>query len=183
MRALALALLAFPAAADDWCDDLWFARNAIMAEAGHCFASPLGRLHFGADCEGGGVSLSPRQARALETIRGEEAFHGCATDTSFARALSIPHMGLRMRMQDQPARSFESACIGWRGPAFPLRLNARADAQVVVEVPPGSNVGSHHVSGYPGWHFYTVTLPTGLEAAGWADVEAWDEADCDAMAG
>lgn len=179
---MALAVLPGGAFADTWCDDLWLARNALFAQAGQCFGTPLGRATFGEDCTGA-ASLDDRQKRAVEMIRRQEAALDCDVDTSRAAPLDVDHLTLRLRMPDQPIRDFESACIGWQGRAVTLRHGARADAVAVIEIPPGSDIGSYHASPYAGWHFLTVTLPTGLTAAGWTDRDVFAEGTCEMFAG
>ena len=44
--AICAFVVAGPAAADERCHDLWFARNAIMDRAGYCFGSVLGQAVF-----------------------------------------------------------------------------------------------------------------------------------------
>ncbi|MBM2577836.1 DUF4453 domain-containing protein [Jannaschia sp. Os4] len=179
-----LAALAAPAAASDLCDDLWLARNATFAKHGHCFASPLARATFGAACPGA-ATLPPRDAATVAMARAEERRWGCAVDTSVVRPLRVDALPLRLRLEDQPiADGLESACIGWRGPAFPLRAGARPGADIVARAERGAVIGVAHASAVPGWSYYVVDLPDGREVQGWTETNAFSDADlCDVVVG
>ncbi|MEL0436252.1 YARHG domain-containing protein [Phycobacter sp. K97] len=70
---IALTLLAGPAAASDYCHDLWYTRNAIMDQAGYCFGSVLGQAVFGTGpCIGKSVTLSPQDNRTVARLRAAE---------------------------------------------------------------------------------------------------------------
>ena len=180
---LLLLALAAPAAGNDLCDDLWLARNAPFARGGHCFASPLGQATFGTRCTGP-ATPSPRERAMIAMVREEEARYGCAVDASVARALDVDHIELRLKLEDQPVNDgLESACIGWRGPAFPLRLGARPGAAAVAEVAPGATIRMAHGSPIDGWVYYGATQPTGLRIAGWAEAVAFPDDACAVFTG
>lgn len=78
MAALAGAVLmmAHPAAAQS-CNELWFQRNAIFAEAGYCFQTARARAVFGAGCFPPYGRLTPRQQARVNAIRAQEDYLGC----------------------------------------------------------------------------------------------------------
>lgn len=69
--------LATPAAAQDRCADLWYARNEIYARNGYCFKTARGRAAFGAGCFPPYGRLSGAEKRQVGAIEREEYALGC----------------------------------------------------------------------------------------------------------
>ena len=185
MRYLAFALMLLPTVAlSDWCDDLWFARNAMFAQAGQCFSSPLGRAYFGGRCTGEGVGLTATQQRALALIQAREATLGCRIDSRRVRELDVRQLPQRRSIPVQPARSEASACVGWRGEPFVLRARPDAGGERLAEVGRGATIASAFESAFDGWQFYEVLLPAGEVIAGWARTQPFGAGDrCAALTG
>jgi hypothetical protein len=59
------------------CDELWYARNAIYAEAGHCFKTERGIATFGRRCFPPYGRLARYEQRRVEEIQYWEARKGC----------------------------------------------------------------------------------------------------------
>jgi len=59
------------------CYDLWYARNAIFADAGHCFKTQDAISVFGRRCYPPYGQLSPGQRREMSAIEEEEYRRGC----------------------------------------------------------------------------------------------------------
>jgi hypothetical protein len=72
----AWTILTPPAAAQS-CNDLWYRRNAIFAQAGYCFQTARARAAFGAGCFPPYGRLSPRQQARVNAIQAREAYLGC----------------------------------------------------------------------------------------------------------
>jgi hypothetical protein len=86
--ALALATIAtggslapIPAAAQDLsalsCRALWYQRNAVYAEQGHCFKTADAIATFGARCYPPFGKLTAEQQRYVDEVRAWEARKGC----------------------------------------------------------------------------------------------------------
>lgn len=171
LRLIALGLaLAGPVRADDGCHDLWFARNAIMDRAGHCFGTVLGQAVFdNAECLGQPVALSPGDAATVARIRQVEAEQGCRVDTS-RPALDVGALWIRRALIHQPVRDiFESACLGWLGPDAPLFAGHERSTPVIGQIGTGSYVlYAHEPVGT--WSYVTVSGPDWVPVSGgWLD--------------
>ncbi len=59
------------------CSDLWYARNAIYADAGYCFKTARARSVFGRGCFPPFGQLSPWQQRQVNDIQRWEGIRGC----------------------------------------------------------------------------------------------------------
>jgi len=59
------------------CGELWYARNAIYADAGYCFKTQRARRVFGPRCYPPYGRLSPREARRVRRIENWEYRRGC----------------------------------------------------------------------------------------------------------
>ena len=59
------------------CGDLWYARNAIYAEAGYCFKTARARSVFGPGCFPPHGKLSRSQQRQVDLITAQERRKGC----------------------------------------------------------------------------------------------------------
>jgi hypothetical protein len=70
-------VLAPPPAAAQSCNELWYRRNAIFAQAGYCFQTERARAAFGAGCFPPYGRLSPSQQARVNAIQAREAYLGC----------------------------------------------------------------------------------------------------------
>ncbi|NNE79216.1 MAG: DUF4453 domain-containing protein [Silicimonas sp.] len=131
-------ILSGPAFASDACHDLWFTRNLIFDRVGFCFASPLGQAVFdNGDCSTRTPVLSAEQTATITRIKEREAWFECAVDTADTELL-LDMPALRMSLQTLPVLdTYESACIGWRGPVLPLFSGVAEGARQIAEVRPG----------------------------------------------
>lgn len=59
------------------CSELWYARNAIYAEAGYCFKTDRAISVFGRRCHPPYGDLSGREQRQVEEIKYWESRKGC----------------------------------------------------------------------------------------------------------
>lgn len=59
------------------CGELWYARNAIYADAGHCFQTARGRRAFGRGCFPPYGRLSRSEQREVARIQRWENIKGC----------------------------------------------------------------------------------------------------------
>jgi hypothetical protein len=71
------SLLAVPAAAQGVCHALWYDRNSIYAQAGHCFQTARAIEHFGRGCFPPYGRLTPSQQRRVNEIQAQEDMRGC----------------------------------------------------------------------------------------------------------
>ena len=124
--AISTLILASPAQADQYCDDLWFARNLAFHQAGYCFGSALGQAVFGNDgCTGKNVQVASWNKTLVDQVFAAEAREGCKTDTSRTN-LDVQGIDLRKRVVEVPMPTLgESSCLGYQGPN--LRLYTAAD--------------------------------------------------------
>ena len=100
------------ALADDVCSDLWFSRNAILAKAGACIASPLGDAVFdNKGCNEDAPDLPDAIAVQVATISEREIENACDLDTE-ATTLELWQIENRRALDIQPIHSgTESACV------------------------------------------------------------------------
>jgi hypothetical protein len=170
IRILVCFLLAGPAAAQGWCDDLWFTRNLVMDRAGYCFGTPLGQAVFdNADCTGQRVALSPDESRLVNRILEVEERAACRVDT-LRSAIDLEDAAIRRRLTDLPVRDqTESACIGWQGPDTPVLAGHDAAADVIARIEPGDVVLYQHIP-EGGWSYVTIaTQDFQTKGGGWLD--------------
>ena len=129
MRFFLVLLLILPGAGSalEYCDELWFTRNLVFHQAGHCFGSALGKAVFGNEgCNPAGASLSKEDLAFTNRVRAEEKFEGCKIDTK-RTALPVILPEVRKSLIDIPFPSlYESGCIGWSGD--PVTLHKAKDA-------------------------------------------------------
>jgi hypothetical protein len=59
------------------CDELWYERNAIYADAGYCFKTQRARSVFGRRCYPPYGNLSPSEKRRVSRIEEWEYRKGC----------------------------------------------------------------------------------------------------------
>lgn len=60
------------------CEDLWYARNSIYAEAGYCFKTRRAISVFGRRCHPPFGRLGGYERRRVEEIQSWEARKGCS---------------------------------------------------------------------------------------------------------
>jgi hypothetical protein len=179
---LAVMLLPGPLQALDYCDELWFTRNLVFHQAGHCFGTPLGQAVFGnAECKAGGAVLEADALALVERARRAEASEDCAVDTN-RTTLNIEMLHWRKRMTDPPFPSlFESSCIGWKGE--PIELYAARDpASEPTGVAEEGDSLLFEFEDKAGWSFVEVVLEGEVVSVGWTDV-TWSEDSCAFVAG
>lgn len=188
MKILALLslVIATPALANTWCDDLWFTRNLVMDQAGYCFGSTLGQTVFdNGDCTGKSVTPD-RAGRALVArIQKMEADAACKGRVNTrGRELDVGDIGIRMMLGDLPViAKTPSACIGWRGPMTSLHARRQAYRASFGLIEPGDAVSFDHEP-QDGWIYVTAhdfdgTGPWSLKSGGWVDVNQVRDAPCD----
>ncbi len=164
-----LVLLAFCptllwADADTPCGELWFARNAMLNDAGYCFATPLGRSLFdNADCTTRQPVVDRRVSEQISIIQDLERDppfaleqQRCRIDTSQRDLDEVPYIGLRRRVAFQPATDGTSGgCIGYQGSSFPLYAAPDANAAILGVVEPGFSFSLSHLP-WRDWNFAIV---------------------------
>lgn len=185
LKGLLFPIIMIASQAHAACDDLWYARNAILDHHGQCFSTPLARASFTTSC-GGVVSPDPQTVEKINLIRDREAALGCRVDTG-RTMLNIPGIADRVqRIVTQPVASgTESACIGWK-----------SDALELVDTPlargPVSIAGSAHVGDTltfshddVGRFSYVVVYRDDVYwGQGWVDLSGVDfENQCEFLAG
>lgn len=192
LGALLLALFAVPAQAfNDECENAWFSRNKIMADAGYCFGSTLGKATFGnANCTGKNVNLTATQKADVAALQAMEKAWECSVNTSktILRSEMVP---LLRSLDRQPIRDdFESACLGWL--EGELALYAGPDSRRVVgSIQRGNDVNYSHLwaSDAMGADYSFVMVRTGsasssdLISAGWVQESKVTSPNCRAFAG
>ncbi len=161
---------AMPAWAASGCEDIWFTRNLVMDRAGYCFTSRLGKALFdNSNCTGRHVILDAPSQALVDRIRALEATHDCRVNTS-RRRLDLPDMHYRRVLSVLPIRDeFESACLGWTGPATPLYTGYYQPFHTIGQVTAGDVVSYAHLSDAPGWAYVTTHLrgSQAIRSAGW----------------
>ena len=183
MRALlGLALVAGPAAAEGFCDELWFARNQLFDRAGYCFGSPLGQAIFdNGNCTTTSPVLSAQDQRSVANLKALAAHIGCDVSTAI-RTLDVENLGLRLSLLTVPIPDeFESACFGWRLGPMVLRSGASAEAPVLGQIETGDAIGFAYVPVGP-WNYVKVDGPAGRRE-GWTTFPSLAEETCDQWAG
>jgi hypothetical protein len=66
------------------CTDLWFERNQIYAQNGHCFKTRRGKAAFGPGCFPPYGRLSTGEQRRVDRIRRQERRMGCRSGSQAA---------------------------------------------------------------------------------------------------
>lgn len=183
-------LIATPVFADieDPCNDLWFSRNAMLDQAGYCFATPLGKAIFdNADCTTKEPILpdtvKTQIAKIIKLEQGDAGgfYEACHIDTS-KRELDLDAIPLRKQLDFQPATDGGSGtCFGYLGADIPL-YSAPWNAARPVGVIHAGNTVSHNHLGWKGWSFSLISTPQGWTAAGWYKAD-FDANSCATFAG
>ncbi len=177
------ALLPVPAAALEYCEDLWFTRNLVFDRAGYCFGSELGKAVFGNDgCVGKDISLTPAEAALVARVRAREAEANCSVNTG-QTVLPVPNQSLRRAMIDLPvATEFESACVNWLyPPVLPLFSAKDVSAPVSASVIPGDTL-LFQFEDDDAWRFIEVLRNDRVVAVGWTN-DPLDASNCEMWAG
>lgn len=142
---IALTLASSSAYADDGsCQQLWFARNAMMDHVGYCFESPLGKALFdNSDCTTSSPVLSTAAAAMVAQIKRNEAFLGCSIDTSTTNTRPFQYDSfdemrpLEVTPPVPTTWAAEWSCIGYIGAPLAVRIAPRHDADMVGLLQPG----------------------------------------------
>jgi hypothetical protein len=183
-------LAATPVFADieDPCADLWFSRNAMLDQAGYCFATPLGKAIFdNSDCTTKEPVLSHAiKAQIAEIIELEQGDAGgfydvCNVDTS-KQYLELEAMDLRKQLDFQPATDGGTGiCIGYLGADIPLHSAPWVSARRIGVARAGDLITHGHLD-WNGWSFSLIGNAQGWTAAGWYKA-GFDANSCEAYAG
>lgn len=171
------ALLAAPAVAQDVagydvCDELWFMRNQIYANAGYCFSTPLGMAMFdNTNCTGKNVALSSFEQALVDEYRAMERSAGCAVDTSQTTPLAVYNLENRRAEPWFGGEYSYSMCIGYTGVPFPIFADPDPGATRLGDVIVGDNLSVIVRTDGPGgaWFYYYVMDDNELRLKGWAD--------------
>lgn len=184
MRALifVFALVGTPAAALEYCEELWFARNMMFHKAGYCFGSNLGKAVYGNfNCVGKDVSLSEEDNAFLGLVRKAEAAENCRIDTK-AGSLSVSLPEDRKALEQQPFPSlFESSCLGWKGDPLPLHIARDQTSSALGQVSTGDALLFQYED-VDGWSFVEVMQAGEVTNVGWTKVNI-NEDVCTLIAG
>lgn len=169
LAAILTAALAGAAAANPFCDDLWFTRNSLMDRAGYCFASRLAQAHFdNAGCLGTEVTLDPATQAAVSYLRETEVRVGCKVDTA-QTVLGMDDLMIRQRLVEQPLLDeIQGGCLGWTGQRQWLYAARDPASPMIGQVRPGDFVRQAHLPA-DGWLYVTTFGPNwyGLRSGGW----------------
>jgi hypothetical protein len=164
---LLLALLPAPAAAQAYCEELWFTRNLLFDRAGHCFSTALGQAVFdNADCRGK-VVLQGAEADTMRRLLGLERAAGCRVDTRRGW-VEVAHIGLRRQMGDLPIPLRDSRGCTWSGEVLPLRLARDAGAVVSAAARPGDRL-TFSFEDAGGWRYAELRREGRVIGAGWTE--------------
>lgn len=184
MRILLISLFFMPSAslALEYCDELWFTRNLVFHNGGHCFGSPLGKAVFGNEgCKEAGVELKAEEKAFIARVREQEAAESCKVDTK-REALPVVMLEQRKGLVDLPFPTlYESACIGWLGDRVSLYTARDSQGEVAGGIRKGDTL-LFQFEDVGDWSFVEVTQ-NGISASmGWAKVK-FDEESCAMVAG
>ena len=183
--AAAIFLTPISAAADSWCDELWFTRNLIFDRAGYCFGSLLGQVTFdNGDCTTKSPNLSADDKRRIALIKEREEWASCRVDTNRMQLDFLDGDAMR-QLQTLPIRDdTESGCIGYLGAPITVRAGAFASARVIGQIERGDIIGSSHIFSDEGWDFVSFgPQDYSSQQFGWiAAGEEWF-AQCEQAAG
>ncbi len=158
---------------EDPCNDLWFSRNAMLDQAGYCFANPLGKAVFdNLDCTtkqpviSTEVRLQIAAIRKIEKADSSEFYDLCNVDTS-KRVLDLEAIDLRKQLDFQPATDGGTGiCFGYLGTNIPLYSAPWKGARLVGVIRTGDNMTFSHLD-WKDWSFSLIGSPDGWTAAGW----------------
>lgn len=187
---LAVFLAAAPVLADIEapCADLWFSRNAMLDQAGYCFATPLGKATFdNSDCATKQPNLSLKVSRQIALITKLEQgdaggfYEACKIDTT-KRHLDLAAISQRKQLDFQPATDGStSVCLDYLGADIPLYAAPWKTARHIGKIKAGDNVSFGHQD-WNGWSFSLIGRDQDWVTAGWYKAEFHGD-DCKAFAG
>jgi hypothetical protein len=179
LTAVILMLTPMAAVADALCDELWLTRNTVFDRAGYCFGSDLGAAIFdNSDCTTSSPKLDTEGEMIVAQIREVETEFSCKVDTSRS-ALDVNHVDQRRALYDLPVRTgYESACIGYTGPALLLTAGRHPDTSIFGEIMPGDDVYFGYIT-MDGMDF----IDLGDGQFGWLSNHLITPAVCTSMAG
>ena len=168
-----LALLPTVVAADiqEVCEELWFARNAMLNEAGYCFTPPLGQSVFdNSDC----TTRQPRiedavsaQISRIQQIEQnppflEEAGQSCQVDTSQTELRELRFVALRQQVTFHPATDGRTGgCVNYMGDDFLVFSAPDIGARILGRVESGFSFSLAHLP-WRDWNFALVWRDTSL---------------------
>lgn len=172
LRYLVLAAL-WPATAiadiNTTCGELWFARNAMLDDAGYCFSTPLGRSLFdNTDCTTRAPIVDAKTSQQISIIQdlernppfAQSQGQQCRIDTSQQSLDQLAYIDLRKRVAFQPATDGSTGgCIGYQGDAFLLYAAPDKDADVLGVVDEGFSFTLSHLP-WDDWNFAIVWRDT-----------------------
>lgn len=144
--ALSLWLVPNCSFADLSCDELWFARNAMMDKAGYCFGSPLGKALFdNSDCTTTDPQLESAAQAMVQQITKNEAALSCVVDTQ-RKTLedgAIGYIRQRIELDVQPPVPglwhAEESCMGY-GADVPVYAAPDQGARVIETMRQGGDI-------------------------------------------
>ncbi len=166
----------------EYCDELWFTRNLIFHNGGHCFSSPLGKAVFGNEsCDSGGVTVLDKDRAFIARLRAAEAEEGCKVDTS-RTIMPVIMPEARKALVDHPFPTlYESSCIGWLGERVTLHKGRDTASDVTGAIRKGDTM-LFQFEDVGDWTFVEVMLNGITAAMGWAQIELGEES-CAMVAG
>jgi hypothetical protein len=179
LTAVFLIMTPLSAVADELCDELWLTRNTVFDRAGYCFGSSLGQAMFdNRDCTTSDPQLDADATRIVDMVREVEEEFDCSVDTSGA-PFNLSNVFERLVLQDLPVRTgYESACIGYTGPALLLTGGRHPDSAISGEILPGMDLMFLHIP-VDGMDF----IDLGNGDMGWVGTNLITPAVCTAIAG
>lgn len=147
LTAIFLILTPVTAVADALCDELWLTRNTVFDRAGYCFGSELGKSVFdNSDCTTSSPKLSAEDELIVAQVREVEEEFSCAVDTS-RQSLDVEYVDQRRALADLPVRTgYESACLGYDGPALLMTAGRHPDTAFFGEIMPGDNIDFGYIT-------------------------------------
>lgn len=146
------------------CGELWFARNAMLNDAGYCFSTPLGRSLFdNTDCTTRQPIIDQDvsdQISLIQKLEREPPFTlqqaRCRIDTSQPSLDQVPYIGMRFRVTFQPATDGTAGgCIGYTGESFLLFEAPDSNSRVLGRVESGNSFSLSHLP-WQDWNFALV---------------------------
>jgi hypothetical protein len=146
LTALIVALTPMSVTADALCDELWLTRNTVFDRAGYCFGSALGKAIFdNSDCTTSAPKLDSEGETIVAQVREIETDFACSIDTS-RTVLEVDHVDQRRALHHLPVKTgYESACLGYDGPALLLTAGRHPDTSFFGEIFPGDDILFGHI--------------------------------------
>ena len=190
-----LALLPTFASANSaaYCEELWFARNAMLNDAGYCFSTPLGQSIFdNSDCTGRSPAFAPDVASQITFIQKLEAAgprgvgnsQRCRVDVSQTVLDAVPYIELRQKLTFQPVPDGALAgCIGYQGDPLLIHVAPDMGAEIVGYIKAGYSLSLSHLP-WNDWNFAIVQPDASRDdgiMVGWYQADVVNE--CGLVAG